>query len=388
MTESINTFLEEHITGPHSTAIIQALELAGIALCAFLSYYIFLRLESVIVRLIKRTSTKWDDDLLNQKFIRAFSMLMPALFVAWALPKFFDSSDSSINWVRILTRCYILWTVIFIIWTLLGNLLTAFSRRKRLRPYAIKGVFQMVKLLVVGIGLILTVSIIANRSPLSILMLLGASAAVLMLVFKDTILGFVASVQLTANNMVKKGDWIVAENHGANGEVTDISLTTVKIRNWDNSITTVPPYSLISESFKNYQPMRTSGGRRVDRSILIDANSVRFCTPEEIHRLEERGLIRGTAATEATTMINLRLLRDYLEDYLAGHEAVRNDMLLMVRQMDPTATGLPLQLYFFTSVTEWKAFERIQSDIFDHVYAVIQEFGLKIYQVVGDRDKS
>lgn len=385
MTQRIITFLNEHITGPYSTAIIHAVELAGIALCAFLSYYIFRKIESLLLLTIRRSKTTWDDDLLNEKFLRAFSMLMPALLVAWALPQFFNSSDSAINWVKILTSCYILWTVILIIWTFLGNLLTAFSHRKRMRPYAIKGIFQMVKLIVVGIGVILTVSIIIGRSPASILMALGASAAIFMLVFKDTILGLVASVQLTANNMLRKGDWIVAESHGADGEVTDISLTTVKVRNWDNSITTVPPYSLISESFRNYQPMRLSGGRRVDRSILIDANSVRFCTGEEIARLKERGLIDTADGQNATSMINLRLLRDYLERYLAAHEAVRTDMLMMVRQMAPTPTGLPLQLYFFTSVTEWKRFEHIQSEIFDHVYAVVREFGLRIYQVIGVR---
>lgn len=381
MTERIITFLNEHITGAYSTIIIHAIELAGIALCAFLSYYVFRKIESLLLLCIKNSRTRWDDDLLNEKFLRAFSMLMPALLVAWALPQFFNSSDSAINWVRILTSCYILWTVIFILWTFLGNLLAAFSRRKRLRPYAVKGIFQMVKLIVVGIGVILTISIIADRSPASILMALGASAAIFMLVFKDTILGLVASVQLTANNMLRKGDWIVAESHGANGEVTDISLTTVKVRNWDNSVTTVPPYSLISESFRNYQPMRSSGGRRVERSILIDANSVRFCSEDEIRRLRERGWIPADDLQQASSMINLRLLRDYLERYLAGHEAVRTDMLLMVRQMEPTPMGLPLQLYFFTSVTEWKLFEHIQSDIFDHVYAVIQEFGLRIYQV-------
>lgn len=382
MIERYITFLSENITGPHSRFIITSVEIATIALTAIVSYYIMRLLETTAIKFISKSRTRWDDDLLNLRFLKALSLLMPAIIVAWLLPQFFNANDYTYNWIRVVTLCYILWTVVYILHVFITNTFNALTKRKRFRPYAIKGIFQMLRLIMIGVGVILTVSILIDRSPLSIMMALGASAAILMLIFKDTILGLVASVQLTANNMLQKGDWIIADRHSANGEVIDISLTTVKVRNWDNSVATIPPYSLISESFVNYQPMRRSGGRRVDRSILIDANSIRFCTPTELENLRKLGLADADSDENAT---NMHLLRNYLERYLSEHPMVRHDMLTMVRQMDPTPTGLPLQLYFFTGVTEWKAFENIQSDIFDHIYAVIQTFGLRVYQVIADR---
>ena len=195
-----------------------------------------------------------------------------------------------------------------------------------------------------------------------------------------------ASVQLTANNMLHRGDWIEAEKHGANGEVLDVSLTTVKVRNWDNSVTTVPPYSLISESFRNYEPMRVSGGRRVDRSVYIDINSVRFCTADELRELSEEGWLDGIGIEDARREVNLRLLRRYLEHYLSTNPLVNTEMLHMVRQLDPTQSGVPLQLYFFTRTTEWHEYENAQGDIFDHVYAIVSRFGLRIYQTPAGAD--
>lgn len=383
MLQQIDAFFHEHITGADSQVWITLAILGFIAASSVLSFYCCRAFESVAMFFIRKSPTTWDDDLLNRRFLTAVSQLMPAIVVAWMLPAFFSSDTSAVNWVKIVTKCYILWTVVYILNVFITNLFKAFTLRERFRVYAIKGIFQMVRLIVIGVGVILTVSILINRSPGAILMTLGASAAILMLVFKDTILGLVASVQLTANNMLGKGDWIVVDSHGANGEVIDVSLTTVKVRNWDNSITTVPPYTLISESFKNYKPMQLSGGRRVDRSILIDANSVRFCTEAELEVLRSRGWLEGLGEEAASRTVNLRLLRIYLENYLNSDERVNHSMISMVRQMEPTATGLPLQLYFFTKTTEWKAFEMAQSDIFDHIYAVIHEFGLKVYQIAS-----
>lgn len=383
MINQLAASLTESISGPHAHIYIALIEGAIIALTAVASYYAMRTVETIMMYFIDKSPTKWDDDLLNTRFLKAFSQLMPAIVVAWLLPRFFSSRDLTVNWVSILTSSYILWIAVYIISVFLTNLYNAFSRRKRFRPYAVKGIFQMIRLVVYSLAVVINISLIIGRSPLSILMALGASAAVLMLVFKDTILGLVASVQLTANKMLHRGDWIVVDSHAANGEVIDISLTTVKVRNWDNSVTTIPPYSLISESFKNYQPMRRSGGRRVDRSILINAASVRFLNPDEIEALQAEGWLEGLEMSSAARQVNLHLLRRYLESYLARDPRVRHDMLMMVRQMDPTPTGLPLQLYFFTDETRWKEFETIQSDIFDHVYAVINRFGLSIYQIAA-----
>lgn len=386
MLDSINTLLKENISGPYAEALIIGIELIGMALIAIVSYHAFRKIENIAMHFISKSSTTWDDDLLNDRFLRAVSNLMPALVVYYLSPLVFSSITGSAGWVHVATECYILWTIIFIGLVFVSNLFNALSNRERLKAYAIKGIFQMVKLVLIGIGVIMTISIIINKSPTSILMALGASAAILVIVFKDALLGLVASVQLTANDMLKKGDWIVMDSSGANGEVIDISLTTVKVRNWDNTVTTIPPYALISTSFQNYQPMRHSGGRRISRSILIDAASVRFCTPEEIADLQKEGWLDSDTFDPEVKQINLQLLRCYLEKYISSREDIRKDMLTLVRQMDPTPTGLPLQLYCFCAYTDWKEYERVQSEVFDHVYAVVPKFGLRIYQIIGQNN--
>ena len=386
MLDSINTLLKENISGPYAEALIIGIELIGMALIAIVSYHAFRKIENIAMHFISKSSTTWDDDLLNDRFLRAVSNLMPALVVYYLSPLVFSSITGSAGWVHVATECYILWTIIFIGLVFVSNLFNALSNRERLKAYAIKGIFQMVKLVLIGIGVIMTISIIIDKSPTSILMALGASAAILVIVFKDALLGLVASVQLTANDMLKKGDWIVMDSSGANGEVIDISLTTVKVRNWDNTVTTIPPYALISSSFQNYQPMRHSGGRRISRSILINAASVRFCTPEEIADLQKDGWLDSDTFDPEVKQINLQLLRCYLEKYISSREDIRKDMLTLVRQMDPTPTGLPLQLYCFCAYTDWKEYERVQSEVFDHVYAVVPKFGLRIYQIIGQNN--
>ena len=386
MLDSLNTLLRENISGPYAEAMIIGIELIVLALIAIVSYHAFRKVEAIAMHFISKSSTTWDDDLLNDRFLRAVSNLMPALVVYYLSPVVFKSITGSAGWVHVATECYILWTIIFIGLVFVSNLFNALSKRERLKAYAIKGIFQMVKLVLIGIGIIMTISIIIDKSPTSILMALGASAAILVIVFKDALLGLVASVQLTANDMLKKGDWIVMDSSGANGEVIDISLTTVKVRNWDNTVTTIPPYALISASFQNYQPMRHSGGRRISRSILIDAASVRFCTPEEIADLQKEGWLDSDTFASEGKQINLQLLRCYLEKYISSREDIRKDMLTLVRQMEPTPTGLPLQLYCFCAYTDWKEYERVQSEIFDHVYAVVPKFGLRIYQIIGQNN--
>ena len=389
MIESILKFLNDNISGPYANVAVSAILLLGIALCAVLCYYLAKLFLIGLEKAVLRSPTDWDDDLINGAFTRAVSQLAPAIAVAYLLPRVF----SDLSWVSslyVLTRFYVLWAAVRIVTIFIGNLYHAFSRRENMKIYAVKGIFQMLKLIVIGIGVIIGLSILIDKTPVAILTALGASAAVLMLVFKDTILGLVASIQLSANKMLEKGDWIVAEHHGANGTVEDVSLTTVKVRNWDNSITTVPPYSLISESFSNYAPMQTSGGRRVCRAVYIDVNSVRFLSPGELDALREEGWLDGVDldgdAAARGRVVNLRVLRDYLEGYLSSHPEVNTSMIVMVRQLDPTPSGLPLQLYFFSREVEWKRFEHIQSDIFDHVYATVSRFGLSIFQTPSGRD--
>lgn len=359
-----------------------------IAVAAVAAYYLTKGFLMLFERVITHSPTKWDDDLLNERFTRALSQLSPALVVSWMLPRFFGDGVESVGWIDVVTSLYILWAIVYIIVIFLNNLYDAMAKREALRPYAVKGIFQMFKLIIIGIGVIIGLSLLIGKTPIAILTALGASAAVLSLVFKDTILGLVASIQLTANKMLERGDWITVPNRDLNGEVIDVSLTTVKVRNWDNSVTTVPPYSLITDSFRNYKPMQVSGGRRVDRAIYIDVNTVRFLDEAEISALAADGLIAPSSVGSGRREVNLGLLRGYIEHYLATHADVNPELTLMVRQLEPTPSGLPVQLYFFTRSTQWIVHEHVAADIFDHVYATIGRFGLSIFQTPAGTDIS
>lgn len=384
---NIKAFLLTNLGDTFPDSVISIIMLAGIAIVAFIAYFLCKGILHIVGIAIDRTPTKWDDDLLDDRFMRSVSMLAPALIVNWLLPAFFVASESGyLGWIKVMTSFYILWAAVRIIVIFIDNVYTAMSGRQRTRPYAVKGIFQMLKLIVISLGVIVAISILIGKEPVAILTALGASAAILMLVFKDTILGLVASVQLTANKMVHRGDWIVTDRHNINGEVLDVSLTTVKVRNWDNSVSTIPPYALITESFRNYAPMQVSGARRVERSIYIDMETVRFCTDDELQRLASLGWIPSDNPAKSARTVNLTLLRQYLDHFLATHSEVNQSMTYMVRQLDPTQSGLPLQMYFFIRRTAWKEFETIQADIFDHIYAIINEFGVRIFQTPSGHD--
>lgn len=375
-----------NITGAGSGVIIGVILLTGIALAAVIGYFLTKWTLELFEKLISRTKTKWDDDLLNPLMLRAISQLTPAIVVNWLLPGLFGTSVSAIKWLTALTSLYILWAAVRIVTIFFDNLYNAFLHRRRFRAYAVKGIFDTFKLIAICIGVIVGLSIIIGKSPVVIITALGASAAVLLLIFQDSILGLVASVQFTANKLMTRGDWIEDKSHDINGEVIEVSLTAVKVRNWDNSVSTVHPYALMKGSFRNYQPMRRSGGRRVDRSIFIDLNTVRFLTADELTPLRDEGFI--TDEEMSARQVNLKLLRSYLERYLVNHDNVRHDMTTMVRQLEPTPSGLPLQLYFFIDNVAWEAYEALASDIFDHVYAVVSLFGLHMFQTPAGTDLS
>lgn len=383
--EHIREFLTEQLPWPIAREIAL---LAVIALIAVVSYYIMSFLMRKVKDIVEGTRTNIDDILLDKSMRTALSRLMPALIVNYFLPQLYVNANTLHRWIKILTALYVLIAVIYVCIVLVKNLYHLMEDTEKTRRYAVKGIFQMVRLVVIGIGVIIGLSMILGREPTAIVTAIGASAAVLMLVFKDTIMGLVASVQLSANNMLRKGDWLVCDSHGINGTVTDVSLTTVKVLNWDNSISTIPPYTLVTDSFRNYQNMRDMGGRRVERSILIDLNTVRFLEADEIERLRSRGRLDGLEDTDFRNMVNLHLLRLYLDNFIRNDSRVNSSMLYMVRQLQPTSQGLPLQLYFFTTSTAWRDFEQVQSDIFDHVYAIVNEFGLRMYQAPAGSDFS
>lgn len=387
MYEIIHDFLSSFLSENMVQKAFAPVTLVTIAVLAYLAYIFCHSVVAMIVRIItNRTVSTWDNDLFNDRFLKAFSQLAPALLVAYLLPEAFRGEGKVYVWLTKLTDFYIVWAFVNLANRFLQNLYDAFDKRKKYKIHTLRGVFQIFKLLFVCVGVIIGISILFNKSPLAILTAFGASAAVLMLVFKDTLLGLVAGVQLTANDMLKKGDWIVVSKSGANGEVIDVSLTTVKVRNWDNSVTTVPPYTLISESFQNFKPMQQSGGRRVMRSVYIDLNSIKFCSQSQLSELKEKGFIFDEDIEDARHTVNIELLRNYLERYLETNPNVETTMTHMVRQLQPTPQGLPLELYFFTNNTEWVTYEHIQSAIFNHVYAVISEFGLAMYQAPSGND--
>ena len=264
-----------------------------------------------------------------------------------------------------------------LICSFLTSLYTISSEHEKLKNHPLKGVYQMLKLIVICIGVIIIISTLIDKDPMNILTGLGASAAILMLVFKDTIMGLVAGVQLSANNMLRPGDWITMPKYGADGTVIEVTLNTVKVRNWDNTITTIPPYLLVSDSFQNWRGMRECGGRRIKRSVFIDARTIRRCTPEETARLRETGYL---AADTSQEIVNLQALREYLANYLRNCPDVRSDLMLMVRTLQPTSEGVPLEFYCFTRHFEWIPYEAFQSALTDRVLTLLPEFGLQAFQ--------
>ena len=283
--------------------------------------------------------------------------------------------------IFILKLCWVYITAVSmrLICSFLTSLYTISSEHEKLKNHPLKGVYQMLKLIVICIGVIIIISTLIDKDPMNILTGLGASAAILMLVFKDTIMGLVAGVQLSANNMLRPGDWITMPKYGADGTVIEVTLTTVKVQNWDNTITTIPPYALVSDSFQNWRGMRESGGRRIKRSLNIDMTTVHFCTPQQLKNFEKRGWLEGFERT-GKEEVNLHVFRHYLERYLRYHPRVNTSLTLMVRQLQPTPQGLPIELYFFSANKDWIPYERLQAEVFDHVLAVLPQFGLKVFQ--------
>lgn len=387
--EKIVSDLLDSLFAPETVAkLLFPTTLIAIALLALIAYAVCRRLlMPLVLTLTKRTHTNWDDDILTPKVLSATSQLAPALLFSAILPKTFTDGSSLQIWITKVTELYILVAIINLLNKVLQAFFDALDKRNSGKVHTLRGVLQMIKLFFIIVGVIIGISILIGKSPLAIIAALGASAAVLMLIFQDTILGLVAGVQLTVNEMLKKGDWIIVPKANANGEVIEISLTTVKVQNWDNSVTTVPPYTLIKESFQNFSPMQDSGGRRICRSIFIDFNSIRFLSKEEIATLREDGYLNGSDNTvndEKTS--NVELFSSHIEHYLSQNPNVNTSMMVMVRQLQPTPQGLPLELYFFSSDTRWKNYEHIQARVFDYVYAVVREFHLTIYQAPSGSD--
>ena len=323
------------------------------------------------------------EKLLKGKVFRYLIYILPGIVLYYLLP--YLKAIESETMLTITTRLcvvYIIGCILFAINALMLTLLDIYNTKDKQRSRPMKGLVQVFQVLLFFVGGIIIVSVLINKSPTTLFAGLGASAAVMMLVFKDTILGFVAGVQLSANDMLRIGDWIQLPDGSANGIVQEITLNTVKIQNWDNTISTVPPYTLVNTTFKNWRGMQESGGRRVDKMIKLDTDTLKFCTNEMIARIRrEIPLMNDIGPIDSTMPTNAQLYRIYIERYLRSHPIVNTQLDLIVAQREPTQFGVPIEVYFFLSDKVWKEYEQIQSDIFDHLLVMVKEFDLKLYQL-------
>jgi miniconductance mechanosensitive channel len=376
-------------------AALILLLLAGLA--KLITRRILLRL---LDRLITRSATTWDDTLRNFRFFNRLAHLAPAIVLHLGAPVAFPDSPRLVAVVQAGAVAYMILVGVMAADALLNAFLSIYQHHDLSRRVPIKVFVQVTKILVIFVAAIMVLSVVLDRSPLVFFSGLGAITAVLLLIFKDSILGFVAGIQLSGNDMVRRGDWIQMDRYGADGDVIDVALTTVKVQNWDKTITTIPTYALISDSFKNWRGMQEAGGRRIKRAINMDMTSVRFCDEDMLerfrrfqhikgyldakleelrrwnaeHSIDERELINGRRLT------NLGTFRAYVEAYLRQHARLRQNMTLMVRHLPPGPTGIPIEIYCFSSTTDWVEYEGVQADIFDHLLAVVPLFDLRVFQ--------
>ena len=359
-----------------------------------------------IARLARRTTASWDDVVMRHRVLQRVAHLVPALVIYHFATPVLAGYDQLTAVVRQGALIYMI-VIAALAADSVVNVGIEIVRGSRLpRELPVRSIAQVLKLVVYAVTAISVLALVLGRSPLLLLSGLGAMSAVTMLVFKDTILGFVAGIQLSANRMVSRGDWIEMPKHGADGDVLDVGLTTVKVQNWDKTITTIPTYALIGESFKNWRGMAESGGRRIKRALYIDVGSIRFCDEEMQARFSKiqyiadylkdkreeianwnaaRG-VEPASLADGRHLTNVGTFRAYVVAYLRHHPMVHQDMTFLVRQLAPTEHGLPIEIYVFSRDQAWSRYEAIQADIFDHLLAVVPEFDLRVFQSPSGRD--
>ncbi len=389
--------LNENVT----TYISEAISLITLIIITFVLYYaVLLAIRKTIYIFIEKSESKRDDILIKNKVFNRLCLLVPAYLIRFNIEAAAPSFPVLSSTIILFTKIYEVFIYSRVIDSILSTLNDIYDTYEISKSKPIKGFIQVLKTIIYIVCVLLIIAILTNKELSNILIGLGTLSAVLMLVFKDPILGFVGGLQLTINDMLRIGDWIVMEKSKADGEVLEIGLTTVKVQNWDMTITTIPTYSLISDSFTNWRGMVNSGGRRIARSFVIDIDTVKFCTPEMLERFKKYQLVTqyiidkekeveeynkqnnidDSNLVNGRRQTNLGIFRAYLNAYLANCPYINKDMTFMIRQLSPTETGVPIQIYAFSSNKAWVSYENIQSDIFDHVFAVVTMFDLKIYQ--------
>jgi len=357
-------------------------------------------INRVLKKIAAKTASNWDDVLIEHKVFQRMAFLVPGILIYQSVPITLDDFPALIPAALKLTNLYITVIFLLILNSFLNAIYAMYQKSEFAMYHPIKGYIQIAKIVVFIVVFLLIISILFNQSPFYMLTGLGAFSAVLLLIFKDPILGFVGGIQLSANDMVRQGDWISMPKFGADGTVLEISLTTVKVQNFDNTISTLPTYSLVSESFQNYRGMKDSGVRRMKRSISIDMSSVKFCTQQmldkfrritilqeyidrteaELENYNKENNIDDSVFVNGKRQTNIGVFRAYLEEYLAHHPLVDNKSDLLVRQLQPNSSGIPIEIYAFTLETGFIRYEKVQSDIFDHILAIVPQFDLRVFQ--------
>ena len=402
-----NWIIEQGMGLSIADILARGIILVLIIILSFIANYLAKRfILRGLTSIVNRTKTQWDDAILHKRVFNRLAHLAPAIVIYLAISIPLEGYDLAISLISGAALIYMIVMAILAIDALLNALLDIYNTYEISNRIPIKGFIQVFKIIIYFICFIFIVSIILNKTPIILFSGLGALTAVLMFIFKDPILGFVAGIQLSANQMVAKGDWISMPKYGADGDLVEIALTTVKVQNWDKTITTIPTNALITESFKNWRGMSESGGRRIKRSINIDINTIQFCTEEMLDRFKEIQYISDyiektkketqvyneqlnvdeSNLANGRRMTNIGTFRAYVEAYLANQPMINKEMTFLVRQLAPTEHGLPIEIYVFSKVQEWGAYESIQANIFDHILAVVPEFDLRVFQDPSGRD--
>lgn len=391
-----------------NTSLITPVIAVAFTLVAALIVYLIAKYLIVrfINKLISKTSSNIDDVLVRRSLFNRIALFAPVIVIYKLIPSSLKAYPEISSFILTACLIYAVIILVFIIDTAINSVVEIYYRYSRFRHLPVKSISQVCKLLTYFLATIFIVSLIIGESPLKLFAGLGAMAAVLMFVFKDPILGFVAGIQLSSNKMVGIGDWVEIPQHNADGDILEIGLTTVKVKNFDNTITTVPTQSLINDSFKNWRGMQESKGRRIKRSIVIDINSIGFCSEERLTRFAKIQYISDylqakqneiyahnksqsldlNSLANGRRLTNIGTFRAYIQSYLAAHPQINQELTVLVRQLEPNLNGLPIQIYAFSREKDWVKYEAIQADIFDHLLAVAKEFDLDIFQQPSGKD--
>lgn len=361
-------------------------------------------LQTVLNRVSRYSRAVFLKHLSERRFPHYLAMIIPFSLVKGSIPIIFGQFPRLMTLLDKLVDIFLIFYVIWLVMAMINAFTDTLRSKPSLKDKPLDSYAQVVKITLYFIGFIVLFSILTGKDSTTILAGLGAASAILMLIFKDSILGFVASLQVSGNDMVRIGDWITMPKYGADGDVIQITLTTVKVKNFDKTITTIPPYSLVSDSFQNWRGMQDTGGRRLKRSVFVKQSTIRFVSDEELAEMAKIGLVsdyirsrseeidaynqeRGVDKSlpiNGRNLTNMGLYRQYIKNYLSSHPDIHKELLLIVRQLQPTSKGLPLELYFFTATTVWVRYEDIVSDVFDHVTAAAKYFHLELYEDVSN----